>query len=373
MRGPERFDRAALSSIQSREGLGAVIALSPENVYYTSGAMLATQKLIRDRLAMAVLPREGDPAIIVAIMEESLVRAEGRIRDVRSYVEHAETPVAALARVLEEKGLERAVVGIELGYLSAAHYLELKRLLPNLDLVPCENVFWELRMLKSTQEAEHLARIARVTEEAIAHAFQSARPGSTERSIAAAMRESLLADGADDVALCVCASGARSIHAHPTPDETRVQPGDLIRVDFCGIFDGYHSDLQRMAMVGKPSTHQADTYARVYEAQRRVIEKIKPGVRASEVFQYACRTYEQAGLLLDEPHIGHGLGLSLHEPPVLEPNNNMELKPGMVLAVEPDFIEKDVACYALEDEVHITNAGAVLLSDALPGDLAIIE
>jgi Xaa-Pro dipeptidase len=372
MRGPERFDQAALSNIQGREGLDAVIALSPENVYYTSGTLIATQKLIRDRLAFVVLPKDGEPTLIVAIMEESLSRAESWIRDVRSYVEHAETPLAVLARVLEEKGLTRGAVGIELSFLSGAHYLELTRTLPNLDWVACENLFWELRMVKSPQEFEHLARIARVTERAIAKGFATARPYSTERAIAAAMREQSLAEGADDIALCVLASGARGIHAHPTPDDTPVQPGDLIRVDFCGVFDGYYSDLQRMAVVGKPSTHQVDTYARVYEAQRRVIEKMQPGVRACEVFQCAREAYEQNGLLLDEPHIGHGLGLSLHEPPVLEPHNTMELQPGMVLAVEPDFIEKDTACYALEDVVHITNSGAMLLSDALPADLYII-
>lgn len=365
MRGPERLDRIALAEALQRRGLDAAIAVSPENVYYTSGTLIATQKLIRDRLAFAIFPVAAAPTLLVAIMEESLSREESWMADVRPYVEFAESPIGALALVLEERGLAHGRVGLELGYLTAAHYLELNRALPHLEVVSCEDLFWELRMIKSPQEAAHLARIARVTEEAIAAAFVAARPGMTERDVATVMRARLLASGADSVPLCVLASGRRSIHAHPAPDATPLQPGGAIRVDFCGEFDGYHSDLMRMAVIGQPSPHQADLYRRVRDAQRRVVERMRPGARACDVFQYACDTYAKAGLVMEEPHIGHGLGISLHEPPVLQPGSTMELQPGMVLAIEPDYIEKEVACYCVEDLVHITESGPAILSDAI--------
>lgn len=372
MRGPQRFDPVRFQRVLQARGLDAVIGVSPENVYYTSGTLITTQKLIRERLAFVVLPANGAPTLIVAIMEEALSRAESSIADIRAYVEFAESPVHALATVLQEKGLAQGRVGIELNYLAAQSYLELTRVLPGIELVAGEDVFWELRMLKSPEEVKHLAHIARLTETCIVNAFAETHPLMTEREVATRMREQLLCAGAETIPLLVLASGVRSIYAHPTPNETPLQAGDIIRVDFCGEFDGYFSDLQRTAVVGEPNAHQSDVYRRVRQAQQRTIERMRPGVRACDVFDASCKAYMDVGLVMEEPHIGHGLGIGLHELPVLEPGNRMELQPGMVFAVEPDYIEPDVACYCVEDLVHITESGPVLLSDAFTTDSMIV-
>ena len=83
----------------------AVIAMSPENVPYVAGMQIWSQKVIRDRLALVVWPRQGDPAIIVATNEEGYVREKTWISDVRVYTQHVDSPIAVLVDVLREKAL----------------------------------------------------------------------------------------------------------------------------------------------------------------------------------------------------------------------------------------------------------------------------
>ena len=82
----------------------AIVAMSPENVAYTSGVGIWSQKVIRDRLALVVLPREGDPTLIVATNEEGYVREKSWITDVRAYSQHADSPIKLLSDVLQDKG-----------------------------------------------------------------------------------------------------------------------------------------------------------------------------------------------------------------------------------------------------------------------------
>ena len=84
-----------------------VVATSLWNVYYTSGAYIHTQMSIPDRLAITVLPKKGDDALLVCNIEESLARDESWIEDVRSYVEYAQTPISLLVDVLKDRGISQ--------------------------------------------------------------------------------------------------------------------------------------------------------------------------------------------------------------------------------------------------------------------------
>ena len=95
----------SLRQAMDSSGFDAVIAMSPENVPYTSGVGIWSQKVIRDRLALVVWPREGDPTLIVATNEEGYVREKSWITDVRAYSQHADSPIKLLSNVLLEKGI----------------------------------------------------------------------------------------------------------------------------------------------------------------------------------------------------------------------------------------------------------------------------
>lgn len=150
----------------SREGLDVVVALSPENVFYFGETYISTQKSIRDRLAMVVLPLKSDPAIIACIIEENTVAEETWIQDIRTYIEFKESPMKLLVDVLKEKGLDKKRVGIELDYLMAHYYKELVALLPDTELVLCTKIFDKVRMIKEKREIDILAYAASSTRKA---------------------------------------------------------------------------------------------------------------------------------------------------------------------------------------------------------------
>ena len=103
--GQEYVNAARLEKKMAETGVDATIAVSPENTYYLSGVFIRTQISVRDRLALVVWPQSGEPTYIVCNIEESLARAQSPIKDIRTYVEFAESPVTTLAQVLRDKGL----------------------------------------------------------------------------------------------------------------------------------------------------------------------------------------------------------------------------------------------------------------------------
>ena len=101
---PKHMNVTRFESLLAESDFDVVVASSLKNVYYTSGALIETQRRIPLRLALTVLPREGDPTFIVCNIEERHARDESPIEDIRTYVEFQESPIEMLADVLREKG-----------------------------------------------------------------------------------------------------------------------------------------------------------------------------------------------------------------------------------------------------------------------------
>lgn len=363
MRGPSRLDLQDLKNAMTAAGLDAVVTVMPENVYYATGTLILTTWDIPHRLALGVFPNGGDPTLIVCDIEEPQARDESWIKDIRGYVEYAQSPIDVLAGVLKEKGLADKRVGTELSYLAAIYYEQLKQLLPNLKLVRSESVWDGLRQIKSPEEVALLKRAANVTEQAVYEAWGAVHIGSTEKEIVDDMNTRQLKLGADALAFSVLGIGAHTLQGHPHPGPKRLERGETMRVDIGAKFDGYYSDLARVAVGGKPSARQRDIYKKLRDIQRSTIAMMKPGVRACDVFQHCLHGFEQAGLPIKMPHVGHSMGIVLHEAPMIEPGNSAELKAGMIINIEPLFKDPGVSAYHLEDLVHVTSQGPVILSD----------
>jgi len=351
-----------MNVLLDRTGLDAAAGMSLENFRYLTGSSLEIQRYIKERLGAVVWPREGDPTVMVRSGEMSRVQEESWIKDVRPYQEFEGGPMPVLAEILREKGLANGRVGIEKYYLLTQYYEELRSLLPRCTFVDCGPLIDEVRMIKTPQEIEILRNAFVNTEKAIHIAYEMAQPGDTTRTIATWMAHALLNFGAETVPFIVLASGTRSAHTHPMPDESRLQRGETVRVDIGGLFTGYFSDLARMAVVGQPSPKQMDTYRRVIDAHYKIRDKLRPGTTFAEVFDYGMSLMERTHIRHVSHHLGHSIGTTLHEQPFIEAHEKRELEPNMVLCVEPTYLEEGVARYHVEDLILITNADPVVLS-----------
>jgi len=356
--------RERLAKMVQESGHDAVVATSLANVYYASGSLIMTQASIPDRLAAVVWPVRRDPIFVVCSIEASLAERDTWIRDIRTYEEFATSPAALIASVLKEAAQPCRRVGVEMRHLTAHYIDELRRALPAVDFVACEDLFNRTRAVKDPEEVSRLASAAHVTDRAIWEAFATAKPGRREKEIAADFQRRLLDGGSDTIAFCVLGSGENTKLAHPFASERVTKDGDLLRVDVGGSFHGYYSDMARTMVVGRASDHQRDVYRRLWEVHETVIAAVRPGVRARDLYDLCARSFQRLGLAFKMSHIGHSLGIGLHESPMLKPQDDTELAPGMVMAIEPMHFEPTGERYHVEDLIEVTETGHRVVSRA---------
>jgi Xaa-Pro aminopeptidase len=159
-------------------------------------------------------------------------------------------------------------------------------------------------------------------------------------------------------------SAENTIHMHMTPSARVLRRGDTLLTDTGAHFAGFSSDMARMGVVGKASPQQQTEYDRYREIYVRVLHYIRPGIRAADVYAFCKAQYEQAGLPMTMPHVGHSLTrMAGHENPMLQPRCETTLEPGMVFAVEPGYVPRSDQRYHLEDLVEVTADGAIIHTD----------
>lgn len=348
-----RIDR--LERLLRDHRLDAIVLCSFEAVSYFGGIHLFTQVIVPARAAYLLVRPDEEPLLIVCDVEESLVRAQTPLRDVRVYTEFAQEPVSAVAGFLSGR------VGIERRRLTTHDSETLRE--AGVELVPVDDAVEAAQMAKDPLEVNVLERAARATQASIEEALASARAGASEREVAASITAGLLLRGAFPVFL-VFGAGERAMLAHAEPTDRPLRPGDIVRVDAGARFElALLGDLARTAIVGEPTTRQESVLAALVEAEHSTVSLVEPGRPVFELYRRCRRSLEAAALPFGMPHIGHGIGIGLHEAPHIHPGNETPLAPGMVINIEPFVVLPEAReAYHIEDLVLVTEDGYRLLS-----------
>jgi Xaa-Pro aminopeptidase len=358
-------DVARLSAALRESGLDVLVAASPENVLYTSGVTLVTQRLIPERLAFVIWRPSGAATALVEALEQEVTRRRGAIADVRTYGEHTDGPVVAIAALLREWGMHESRIGIEARFITHDVANRLAAALPRAILVPADAIFDRVRLLKSPPEMERLEAAARLLEDAVSTTATIARPGMSERSLGMHMLSQLMARSEARLsgAAATVASGPNAHVTHHGSAERRLEDGDLVRLGCRGIYDGYHGIVMRTGTVGRPRAELQRVYRDLYDIHSAVIEMLRPGVAAGAVYREAQRHYGKRGYALPLPHVGHSIGLALQERPKFHPGAEDMLVAGMACVVV-NVIASEHGRFYLEDMVVIGESGARELSNA---------
>jgi Xaa-Pro dipeptidase len=358
----------------NEKDLAGVVAASPNSVFYSTGALVFSQRktspqsssrLVDDRPAYAVLDESATQArLIVSEVEKSLACEETWLKDVLVYREFKDNPVVFLADAIRDLGLANKRVGIEKSYLRQSEIEQLKQLLPEATFLESDSLWNRVRAVKTPAEIQILKRAANITEEALYKALRSAKIGWEERQLADLMVDNLLELGANSIYICVVGAGMNAMDGSNRPGSYRLSRGDLVHLDFGGKFNGYGSDIARTAIVGRASKHQRDTYKRYLNAHRRTINYMRPGVQACDVFAFWKKAIVEEGLKNSLPHAGHGFALGGHDFPMLQPREKTILEPNMLFYVEPLFKDSELnEAYHEEDLVLITEGDPEILTD----------
>ena len=202
--------------------------------------------------------------------------------------------------------------------------------------------------------------------------------GRAERAIAADIDFRMKLAGFDRPAFdTIVATGANSALPHARPGDALVSEGDLVVVDFGGVFGGYCVDLTRTVVAGHASAESRRLYRAVYEAQQRAIEAVRGGIPADRVDAAARDHLTACGFGEVFGHgTGHGLGLDVHEEPRVGKRRDeappSHLEAGMVITIEPGAYVDGFGGVRIEDDVLVLDDGGDVLTD-VPLDARLLD
>jgi Xaa-Pro dipeptidase len=228
------------------------------------------------------------------------------------------------------------------------------------------NLIRDLRKIKDEKEIELIREACKIADIGIKAAVETIHPGIKEKEVAAEVEYAMRMAGSDGVAFeTIVASGHCCAYPHGTFLEKIIQKGDLVVVDLGAIYRNYRSDITRTFTAGKPSEKQKKIYQTVKSAQQKAYDTIKQGVLTSEVDLAARRVIEEAGFGKFFVHnLGHGVGLEIHEAPILSPDSKESLEAGNVITIEPGIYVPGFGGVRIEDTVLVTKSGAEKLTVA---------
>ncbi len=331
-----------------------------------------------ERLTALVVPRAGDPLLVVPRLEAPMVTASpaGALGlDVLAWDE-TDDPFALLAGEVGAR-LGAAVSRVAVGARTwAEHALGLQAAFPGSALELATPVVDRLRVVKSAAEVEELARAGAAIDRVHARVGEWLRVGRTEAEVGADIAAAILAEGHVAVDFTIVGSGPNGASPHHELSDRVVAAGDLVVVDIGGeLASGYRSDCTRTYVVGgSPDGHTRDWYAVLQAAQAAACAAVRPGVTAEAVDAVARDLITEAGWGQEFLHrTGHGIGLDTHEAPYVVAGNTTALVPGMAFSVEPGIylagrhgarIEDIAVC--IDDGVRLLNEGPRELVE-LPG------
>jgi len=234
-----------------------------------------------------------------------------------------------------------------------------------IELVPLEDVMTTIRKVKDDNEIDLIRKSVGVAEEAFDAIHSEIKEGQAENYLAGLLVFELRSRGATNSSFpVIVAAGANSSLPHYRPGETLIQRDQPLLIDWGALYKGYCSDLTRTLMVGRVSSKLKQIYKIVYEAQNAAIAFLRPGVTTRQADQVARDVIDRAGFAKEFGHgLGHGIGREIHELPSMRKiGGEEELRPGMVVTVEPGIYLPGEGGVRIEDDVLITHSGCEVLS-----------
>ena len=277
-----------------------------------------------------------------------------------------------LSKVVADSGAGR--VGFEANFTTVGQIDALERAVKelakkdgakSLELVGLQDVMLNIRKVKDDHEIDLVRKSVGVAEEAFNAVREEIKVGQTENYLAGLLVFELRSRGASNSSFpVIVAAGANSSLPHYRPGETLVQRDQPCLFDWGAVFKSYCSDLTRTMMVGRVTPRIKQVYKAVYEAQEAAIKFLRPGVTTMQADRVARDVIERAGFGKEFGHgLGHGIGREIHElPSMRKTGGDEELRPGMIVTVEPGIYLPGEGGVRVEDDVLITHSGCELLS-----------
>lgn len=265
-----------------------------------------------------------------------------------------------LAAVCKDLGISR--LGVEAGHVTLSAARAIRGAIAGVELVETTDEVERLRAVKDADEIDALRRACGYADTALAALLPQMQEGMTEAEVATILEFEMRRAGSHMLSFeTICAFGEQAAEPHHRPTARRLKRGDLVKLDFGAVHDGYHSDMTRTIAFGEPDPEHAAIYELVRGSQQAGVDAVRAGATNGDV-DAAARAY-----LKERGHAfghgtGHGVGLEIHEAPAIRTGGSDPLVPGMVITVEPGIYLPGMCGVRIEDSVVVTEDGCDILT-----------
>jgi len=358
----ERLERARRLMQENR--MDAILLIGGTSMKY----FVNIDWWLSERTFALIIPAKGEPFFVCPGFEEG--RAQEQINrgpfagnpDLRIWQEN-ESPYERVAQGLKDRGIANGRIGIE-ETVWFVYSDGVAHAAPGVTLTSATSVTAGCRMHKTQHEIELLQLANTVTIKAYEAAWHSLRAGMTQQDFARMVADAHRQLGfTGDAGVQV---GQYSALPHGSIEPQRVEEGMILLIDGGCAVEGYHSDISRTFVLGKPTDKMKKVFDIVHRAQAAALAQARPGVEAQTVDAAARKVIEDAGYGPGYKYfghrLGHGIGMDDHEWAYLVGGDTMKLEPRMSFSDEPGIYVRGEFGVRLEDCMHITEDGAKLFT-----------
>ena len=339
-----RRDRAAQAA-QGAGFTGLLLTPGPDLLYLTGYTPVA----ITERLTLLAVPVGGEPVMIVPKLERSSAEPASGVAgvDIVDWADGSD-PYEATGRLLSGSG--RYAISDSAW---AMHLLGLQGFLPESSYVSLTSGLPMLRAIKDAAEVERLAAAGAAADSAYEEILGVPFAGRRETEVAADLADLLRRFGHSQVDFAVVGSGPNGANPHHE--------------------NGYGSDTTRTVHVGEPTAEEREVHELVCRAQQAGFEAVQPGIQCQDVDRAARAVITDAGYGQFFIHrVGHGIGMTTHEPPYMVEGETLPVRPGMCFSIEPGVYLPGRFGVRIEDIVVCGDHGPDVLNEA-PRDLLVVS
>jgi len=398
-------------NLMEQYGLDALIATHPHNVFYLSGFPIhpiyegPPCPCLWNTPVYVVLPIEKniEPTIIIPkIQLDYYFACNSWIKDFRCYGEFyvfkaddvdpaklsplevnlmgaiSDTPTPTitevLIKVIEEKGLSKGHLGLDERGLTIDVYENIKHKLSDATIVNSSGFFYEMKIVKTSEEISRIRRGAEINTKAIRAVIESISPGVTEKDLNELYALTVMNEGAYFVNALIGGGTRASVVLAPgwLPSKKPLKRGDAVRMDCYLVYQNYISDVARTSVIGKPSEKLSKYHNALLNGHMKAINTIAPGVNASKVFDVAMEKTIEGIPHYKRPHIGHSIGIECYSPLLsISPYCDIELQENMVINLESPYYELGFGGINIEGPILVTKNGCEDLTANLSKELHI--
>ena len=354
--GSDRLGR--LRTAMDAADLDVAAIVPGANFYFLTGVNFH----LMERPTILFVTREGPQHAIVPVLERT--RWESAAPGVETIYWQDSDGYEAAFRALGER-LAPGRIGVEGQRMRFFEAEAIRAAFPGAGVVDGQTAVSWMRLHKDAAEIAALRRAIEISEAALAATLAAAAVGESEADFRRRLVAAMLDAGADGPSFdpIVLAGGASADpHGSPSP-ERRLEAGQPLLIDFGAAWGGYVADLTRTFFVRSALPEHRDIYEAVRAANALGREIAAPGMTLDTLDRRVTDSMRQAGFADLVVHkTGHGLGLDVHEAPQVMVGNMDAMEPGMVFTVEPGLYRPGEIGVRIEDDVLVTEGGAVSLS-----------